>query len=143
MNFCPNFDVLLAMDNSHDAELALRAWRRCDPLRRVVRVKNGREALDLLQTRSETIQTQRPPSFVVLLDWKLPLIDGPEVLRSLRADERTCNLPVIVLTTCPEENELIERLGLGVGSYIVKPVEPENLSAAWMAVNASLSANPT
>jgi CheY-like chemotaxis protein len=139
VNSCPSFDVLLVMDNSHDAELALRAWRRCDPLRRVVRVKNGREALDLLHTRSETIHTQPPPAFMVLLDWKLPLVDGPEVLRSLRADERTCHLPVIVLTTCSEENELIERQGLGVSGYIVKPVEQENLSAACMAVNAALT----
>jgi CheY-like chemotaxis protein len=136
-----DFDVLLVEDNPHDAELALRAWERWDPTRRVVRAKNGREALDWLRARCEANPTQLL-SLLVLLDWKLPLIDGPEVLRALRTAERTCDLPVIVMTTCHEENELIESYGLGVSSYIVKPVDQENLAAAVRAAGAPLNARP-
>ena len=136
-------EVLLVEDNPRDAELTLRALRKRNLANHVVHVKDGQEALDWLfatgQYEGRDI-TQRPK--VMLLDLKLPKVDGLEVLRAVRADERTKLLPVVVLTSSREESDLIAGYQLGVNSYIVKPVDFENFSSAvaetghyWLVVN--------
>jgi len=136
-------EVLLVEDNPRDAELTLRALKKRNLANHVVHVKDGQEALDWLfaigQYTGRDV-TQRPK--VMLLDLKLPKVDGLEVLRAVRADERTRFLPVVVVTSSREEQDLIAGYQLGVNSYIVKPVDFENFSAAlaetghyWLVVN--------
>jgi two-component system response regulator len=136
-------EVLLVEDNPRDAELTLRALHKRNLANSVVHVKDGQEALDWLfatgQYEGRDI-SQRPK--VMLLDLKLPKVDGLDVLRAVRADERTKYLPVVVLTSSREEQDLVAGYQLGVNSYIVKPVDFENFSAAvaetghyWLVVN--------
>ena len=136
-------EVLLVEDNPRDAELTLRALHKRNLANHVVHVKDGQEALEWLfatgQYEGRDVN-QRPK--VMLLDLKLPKVDGLDVLRAVRADERTKFLPVVVLTSSREEQDLVAGYQLGVNSYIVKPVDFENFSAAvaetghyWLVVN--------
>jgi two-component system, response regulator len=136
-------EILLVEDDAHDAELALRALSKHNLANRVVRVKDGVEALEFIyatgdyQHRSVDVLPR-----VVLLDLKLPRLDGIEVLRRIRGDERTRLLPVVMLTSSREEQDVIESYELGVNSYIVKPVNFEdfleavsNLGSYWLVLN--------
>jgi CheY-like chemotaxis protein len=136
-------EVLLVEDNPRDAELTLRALNKRNLANNVVHVKDGQEALDWLFATGEYAgrDVNNWPK-VMLLDLKLPKVDGLDVLRAVRADERTKFLPVVVLTSSREESDLIAGYQLGVNSYIVKPVDFENFSAAvaetghyWLVVN--------
>src|SRR5437868_8430650 len=109
-------DILLVEDNPSDAELTQRALRKSELGARVAVARDGAEALEYLLS-------SRPRPKVIFLDLKLPKIDGIEVLRRVRADERTKAIPVIVLTSSQEERDISECYKLGVNSYIVKPVE--------------------
>jgi DNA-binding response OmpR family regulator len=143
MNPTASVDVLLVDDNPRDAELAVRALRRRHFSNNIIVVKDGQEALDWLLCRgpyAERDRNQVPK--VVLLDLKLPKIDGLEVLRTIRSEERTKLIPVVMLTSSREERDIIESYKLGANSYIVKPVEFDNFSAAvteaghyWLLVN--------
>jgi len=136
-------EILLVEDNPRDAEIALRALKKNNLANRLVHVKDGQEALDWLFGAGEYAGrdvNQRPK--VVLLDLKLPKVDGIEVLRAVRADPRTHRLPVVVLTSSREERDVVRTYDLGVNSYIVKPVDFENFSAAvaeaghyWLLIN--------
>jgi two-component system response regulator len=136
-------EVLLVEDNPRDAELTLRALKKRNLANNVVHVKDGQEALDwLFATGQYAGRDVDDWPKVMLLDLKLPKIDGLDVLRAVRADERTKFLPVVVLTSSREESDLIAGYQLGVNSYIVKPVDFENFSAAvaetghyWLVVN--------
>jgi two-component system response regulator len=136
-------EVLLVEDNPRDAELTLRALKKRNLANNVVHVKDGQEALDwLFATGQYAGRDVDDWPKVMLLDLKLPKIDGLDVLRAVRADERTKFLPVVVLTSSREESDLIAGYKLGVNSYIVKPVDFENFSAAvaetghyWLVVN--------
>jgi two-component system response regulator len=116
--------ILLVEDNPDDEELALLAFERNRIANEMVVVRDGQEALDYLfgggafAARDLTLQP-----LVVLLDLKLPRIDGLEVLRRLRADRRTSRLPVVILTSSREEDDLVKSYDLGANSYIRKPVE--------------------
>jgi CheY-like chemotaxis protein len=136
-------EILLVEDNPHDAELAILALRKHNLANRLVHVEDGRAALDFLfgtgayEGRDVVLQPK-----VVLLDLKLPKVDGIEVLRQIRADERTKLLPVVILTSSRENSDLINAYQLGANSYIVKPVEFENFSDAvthmgryWLLLN--------
>ncbi|TMH27404.1 MAG: response regulator [Betaproteobacteria bacterium] len=117
-------EILLAEDNSEDAEMTMRALRRHNLANQVRWVKDGAEALDYLFCRGQYVgrDPSRPPK-LVLLDIKMPKIDGIEVLRQLKADPTTRSIPVVVMTSSNEERDVLESYRLGVNSYIVKPVQ--------------------
>jgi two-component system response regulator len=136
-------EILLVEDNSRDAEMTMRTLRKRNLANNIVHLKDGQEALDwLLGTKSQGGRDARPFPKVVLLDLKLPKVDGLEVLRALRADQRTRLLPVVVMTSSNEQRDVIESYKLGVNSYVVKPVDFDAFSAAvaelghyWLLVN--------
>ena len=136
-------EVLLIEDNPHDAELTIRALQKCNLTNRLVHIADGQSALDYLfgTGAHEGRDVQQQPK-VVLLDLKLPKLDGSEVLRRLRADERTKLVPVVVLTSSREDRDVLETYKLGANSYIVKPVDFEKFSEAvcnlgmyWLLLN--------
>ncbi len=115
-------DILLVEDNPNDAELALRALRKHNLANRIEWVKDGEQALDYLFRRGLWASRIDGLPRVVLLDLRLPKIDGIEVLRAIRAEEKTRELPVVVLTSSKEERDVVDTYKLGVNSYIAKPV---------------------
>ena len=118
-------EILLVEDNPTDAELTLRALRRNNLANNVVWVKDGAEALDFLHCRGNYANRRNGTPKLILLDLKLPKIDGIEVLRELKTDIKTKIIPVVMLTSSQEERDLVESYRLGVNSYIVKPVDFE------------------
>jgi CheY-like chemotaxis protein len=117
-------EILLVEDNPYDAELTIRALKNRNLSNNLLWVKDGEEALDyLFRQGTFADHDKRPHPKVILLDLKLPRVDGLEVLRKLRADERTRTVPVVVLTSSREESDIVKSYGLGANSYIVKPVE--------------------
>jgi two-component system response regulator len=136
-------EVLLVEDNPNDVELALRALKKNHFANRVQTVKDGAEALDFIFGRGVHHQrkVENVPR-VILLDLKLPKVDGIEVLRAIRSDERTKFIPVVILTSSSEERDIVETYKLGVNSYIVKPVNFEKfievvreLGYYWLLLN--------
>jgi two-component system response regulator len=135
--------ILLVEDNLDDIELTLRAFRKRRILNPVVVLRDGQEALDYLFGTGR--YADREPSgvpLVILLDLKLPRVDGLEVLRRIRADERTRMQPVVMLTSSVEEEDLIASYRLGVNSYIRKPVDFEQfvevvaqIGLYWLLLN--------
>jgi two-component system response regulator len=136
-------EILLVEDNPRDAELTQRALRKHNLANHLVHVKDGQEALDwLFATGNYSSRDINHRPKVVLLDLKLPKVDGLEVLHAMRSDERTRLIPVVVLTSSREEQDLVKSYQLGVNSYIVKPVDFENFSLAvvqtghyWLLLN--------
>ena len=117
-------EILLIEDNDEDAELALRALRKKRLTNQVHRVADGGEALDLLfGDGSEQARSSGRTPRVILLDLKLPKIDGLEILARLKSDPVLSAVPVVVLTSSREDRDLAEAYRLGANSYIVKPVE--------------------
>ncbi len=116
--------ILLVEDNSNDEYLTLRALRKYNVANDVIIARDGVEALDyLFGTGSHAGRDTRDTPIVVLLDLKLPKVDGLEVLRRVREDERTRLLPVVILTSSNEERDVISGYKLGTNSYVQKPVE--------------------
>lgn len=116
--------ILLVEDSSSDEELTLRALRKSGVANRVIVTRDGAEALDYLFAQGAfAARDPRETPQVVLLDLNLPKIGGLEVLRRIRADERTKLLPVVVLTSSGEDNDLLRGYGSGANSYVVKPVD--------------------
>lgn len=116
-------DILLAEDNPTDAELALRALKRQKLVNKVVWVRDGSEALDyLFCTGSHADRSNGNPK-LILLDLKMPKVDGLEVLEKVKSDERTRATPVVIMTSSQEERDLIDSYRLGANSFIVKPVD--------------------
>jgi two-component system response regulator len=135
--------ILLVEDNPDDEALTLRAFKRSHLLNPVVVTRDGVEALDFLFARGEyaTRSSQALPTLVIL-DLKLPKLDGLSVLRAIRTDERTRFLPVVILTSSQEEQDLISGYTLGANSYVRKPVDfSEFLDASkvlglyWLMLN--------
>ncbi len=116
-------EVLLVEDSPTDAELTIRALKERNLANRLIIVKDGAEALEFLfgDGKRPGRAAERQPK-VILLDLKLPKVDGLEVLRRIKADERTRMIPVVVLTSSTEEKDIVESYKLGVNSYINKPV---------------------
>jgi len=141
-----NAPILLIEDNKDDEALTLRALRKNNILNDVVIVRDGAEALDYLFVRG--VHAGRDPEIlpqIVLLDLNLPKVSGLSVLRQLRADGRTRLLPVVVLTSSKEDEDIIESYELGANSYIRKPVEFARFSEAvktlglyWLLLNESM-----
>jgi two-component system, response regulator len=143
MNSPNAVEILLVEDNPQDLELALRALRKANLTNRIHTARDGAEALDFIfcegEHRDRSIE-DRPK--VIMLDLKLPKVDGLEVLRRLKSDPRTKSIPVVVLTSSKEQNDVVESYQLGVNSYIVKPVNFESFVGAvqqlgmyWLLLN--------
>ena len=135
--------ILLVEDNPSDAELTLRALRDNNIANDITLVEDGEEALDYIfcRGRYESEEECRSPKLIIL-DLKLPKIDGLEVLKQIKSNEKTCTIPVVVLTSSKHETDLVNSYKLGVNSYIVKPVEFEKFLAAvkqlgmyWLLIN--------
>jgi len=135
--------ILLVEDNPDDVKLTMRALKKSNVLNEVVVAQDGAEALDYLfcagkySGRDKNIMPQ-----VVLLDLKMPKVDGLEVLKRMRADERTRLLPVVVLTTSSEEKDRVSSYKLGANSYVRKPVDfnqfveaVQQLGLYWLVLN--------
>jgi CheY-like chemotaxis protein len=136
--------ILLVEDNPDDVDLTLRAFRKNKILNEVVVVMDGAEALDYLFRRGAYANREPDPPHLILLDLKLPKIDGLEVLRQIRQHEQTNLLPVVILTSSKEEQDLVQSYTLGVNSYIRKPVDfvqfievVNQLGLYWLILNES------
>jgi CheY-like chemotaxis protein len=136
-------DILLVEDNPADAELALHAFRRSKLTNKIHLVRDGAEAIEFIFRTgpyADRDPTDQPK--VILLDIKLPKVDGLEVLRRIKADAATRSIPVVLLTSSREERDIIEGYRLGVNSYVVKPVDFDQFTEAvrelgmyWLLLN--------
>lgn len=136
-------DILLAEDNSYDAELTIRSLKKVNLANHLLHVKDGAEALDFIFGRGEFTgkKIENRPK-VILLDIKMPKVDGIEVLRQIKSNEITRTIPVVIMTSSKEEQDIIASYNLGVNSYVVKPVNFEGFARAvselgmyWLMVN--------
>ncbi|MFV9505228.1 MAG: response regulator [Oscillochloridaceae bacterium umkhey_bin13] len=140
-------EILLVEDNPNDVKLTLHAFRRQNIANQVHVARDGAEALDFLFGTDPYIG--RSPEHgprVILLDLKLPLVDGLDVLRKIKSDPRTRAIPVVMLTSSREESDIVASYALGVNSYIVKPVDFEQFTEAmrtlgfyWLLLNQPLT----
>ena len=136
-------DILLVEDSNDDAELAIHALRREHLANNIFVARDGEEALDFLFCRGPfAARSFEHPPKLVLLDLKLPKVDGIEVLAQLKDDPRTKSIPVVVLTSSKEERDLVRSYDLGANSYIQKPVDFEKfretvktIGLYWMVIN--------
>jgi len=135
-------DILLVEDNPTDAELTMRALRKGNIANHITWVKDGAEALEFIFRNGAYAGRPDQNPRLILLDLKLPKVDGIEVLRRIKADEQTRAIPVVMVTSSQEGRDITESYKLGVNSYVVKPVEFEQFSETvakagfyWMLVN--------
>jgi two-component system, response regulator len=136
-------ELLLVEDSPQDLELALRALRKANLAGRVHVARDGAEALDYIFCEgAQAGRGIKAGPKVILLDLKLPKVDGLDVLKRLKGDERTKSIPVVVLTSSKEQSDIVESYHLGVNSYIVKPVDFEQFTEAvrtlglyWLLLN--------
>jgi two-component system response regulator len=138
-----SIEILLVEDNPNDVELTLHALKKNNLTNRVHVVRDGAEALEYIF--GSGAYTERDINYtpkVILLDLKLPKVDGKEVLRRIKADERMRSIPVVVLTSSDEERDIVESYRLGVNSYITKPVDFDQFTEAvrqlglyWLLLN--------
>jgi len=137
-------EILLVEDSDTDLELALRALTKAKVANRIEVVRDGAEALDFLFFQGAFAGRAADNPRLVLLDLKLPKVDGLDVLRAIKASAATRMIPVVVLTSSHEQRDVVESYDLGVNSYIVKPVDFDGFMAAvadlgmyWMLLNRS------
>lgn len=136
-------EILLVEDNPHDIELTLHAFKKHNLANQIHVVNDGAEALEFVFCTGAYAQRSfRNGPKVILLDLKLPLVDGLEVLQQIKSDLRTCSIPIVVLTSSHEERDVVESYRLGVNSYIVKPVDFEQFTDSmrtvgmyWLLIN--------
>ena len=138
-------EILLVEDNPHDAEMTIRALRKVNLANKLIHVKDGVEALDFIFAKGAFAERQmaNKPK-VILLDIKMPRIDGIEVLRQIKSNDMTKTIPVVIMTSSKEEQDVITSYNLGVNSYVVKPVDFEGFAKAvselgfyWLIINQS------
>ena len=150
MNNYGAVDILLVEDNRDDVELTMHALRREHLANNIFAVEDGEEAIEFLfcTGRYSDRNFDHPPR-LVLLDLKLPKVNGLEVLKRVKQDPRTKAIPVVVLTSSKEERDLVESYNLGANSYIQKPVDfdqfrdmVKNTGLYWMVINQRPLANP-
>ncbi len=136
-------DILLVEDNIHDAEMTLRSLRKVNMANNLFHVKDGEEALDFIFAEGQFVD-RKGASFpkLILLDIKMPKIDGIEVLRRLKSQEASRAIPVVIMTSSKEDQDIMQSYELGVNSYVVKPVDFEGFAKAvsdlglyWMIIN--------
>ncbi len=136
-------DVLMVEDSPNDAELITRALEKINIANKIFWVKDGEEALEFIfRTGRYAGRDQSTPLKVIMLDLKLPKVNGLEVLAKIKADEHTKTIPVVIVTSSQEEKDLKEAYALGVNSYIVKPIDATSFVQAlseaglyWLAIN--------
>lgn len=143
MNNLNAVEILIVEDNPNDAEMALRAFKKNNLTNSVLVVGDGEEALNFVFAKgkfSKREKSIRPK--IILLDLKLPKIDGLEVLKAIKSDPETRVIPVIMLTSSKEESDIVKSYQLGVNSYIIKPVEFDkfvkavrDLGLYWLLLN--------
>jgi two-component system response regulator len=129
-------EILLVEDNPNDAELAIRALKKNNLANNLVHLEDGQEALDYLYNEENELPR------LILMDVKMPRVDGIEVLRKLKSDEKRKVIPVVMLTSSKEDKDIIDAYNLGVNAYIVKPVDFDQFVKAvtqlgffWMILN--------
>jgi two-component system response regulator len=136
-------EVLLVEDNPHDAEMTIRALKKANLANKLIHVKDGAEALDFIFARGPFAdrEIENKPK-VILLDIKMPKVDGIEVLRQIKSNDVTKAIPVVIMTSSKEEQDIITSYNLGVNSYVVKPVDFEGFAKAvselgfyWLITN--------
>lgn len=135
-------EILLVEDNVHDAELTIRSLKKINLANKLFHVKDGEEALDFIFSRGEFTGRQMNKPKVILLDIKMPKVDGIEVLRQVKSNDVTKTIPVVIMTSSREEQDIIASYNLGVNGYVVKPVNFEAFGKAiselglfWLIVN--------
>jgi CheY-like chemotaxis protein len=139
-------EILLVEDNPLDAEMTMRALTAGGLANRLLWVKDGEQALDYLFRRGGYVERDDTVPRLVLLDLKMPRVDGIEVLKAIKANEQTRRIPVVVMTSSQEERDVAQSYELGVNSYVVKPVDFNafaNLARQagyyWLAINRTPS----
>ena len=139
-------EILLVEDNVNDAELTIRSLKKVNLANRLFHVKDGAEALDFIFARGDFAgrNIESKPK-LILLDIKMPKVDGIEVLRQIKLNEVTKTIPVVMMTSSKEEQDIISSYNLGVNSYVVKPVEFEGFVKAvcelglyWLITNQQI-----
>ncbi|MDA3820774.1 MAG: response regulator [Candidatus Delongbacteria bacterium] len=140
-------EILIVEDNPEDAEIAVRAFKKNKLTNKLYVVNDGEQALDFIFAKNDFADRNKlAKPKIILLDLKLPKVDGLEVLKKIKGNEKTKVIPVIMLTSSKEESDIIHSYKLGVNSYIVKPVDFDkfveavsNLGLYWLLLNE----NPT
>jgi two-component system response regulator len=136
-------EILLVEDNPHDAEMTIRALKKANLANKLIHVKDGAEALDFIFAKGSFAdrEVENKPK-VILLDIKMPKIDGIEVLRQIKLNNSTKAIPVVIMTSSKEEQDIITSYNLGVNSYVVKPVDFDGFAKAvselgfyWLITN--------
>jgi len=135
-------DIVIVEDNPADAELLMRVFKKHNVANKITILKDGAEAIDFFFSSDESKKSRGPRPMVVILDLKLPKVNGIEVLRRLKSDEETRKLPVVVLTSSREERDLEDSYSSGVNSYVTKPIKFEEFAKVvsememyWLLIN--------
>lgn len=136
-------EIILVEDNPYEAELAIRSLKKNNLANRLIHFDDGQEVLDFIFSKGKyEDSTSLPQPKLILLDLKLPKVDGIEILRRLKSDERTKAIPVVIMTSSKEEKDMVDSYMLGVNSYLVKPVSFETFTKAikdlgfyWLLLN--------
>lgn len=142
-NYFNEVEILLVEDNMSDAELIVRALRKVNLANHVAHVKDGEEALEFIfATGKYSKREKKNVPKVILLDIKMPKVDGIEVLRQIKTNNETRRIPVVIMTSSKEEQDIIRSYELGVNSFVVKPVEFNDFAKAvselglyWVLIN--------
>jgi CheY-like chemotaxis protein len=139
-------DILLVEDNALDAELTMRGLSDEKLANNIVWLQDGQQALDYIFKQGQYAQRTAPDPRLILLDLKMPRVDGIEVLRVLKANDNTKRIPVVVMTSSQEESDIVTTYDLGANSYVVKPIDfaslcgvARNAGFYWLAINRSVS----
>lgn len=134
--------ILLVEDDNNDAELTIKALKESNIANQIIRVEDGEEAINYLKCEGKYQSRQNLHPALILLDLKLPKINGLEVLKTIRGNEALKYIPVVVLTSSREEQDLIRSYELGVNAYVVKPVDFQQFALAikelgifWLVIN--------
>ena len=135
-------DILLVEDNPLDAELTMRGLKDQKLANKITWVKDGEEALDYVFRRGAYAERKDGGPRLILLDLKMPRVGGIEVTKAIKGDERTKRIPIVIMTSSKEENDIIDSYNLGANSYIVKPLDFAALADVarqagfyWLAIN--------
>ncbi len=133
-----NLDIVLIEDDDNDAELAILALKKSIPTVEIIRLRDGEEAIEFFEQNGEI--SHKPK--LILLDLKMPKIDGLEVLKKIRSYDWVKNLPIVMLTSSREHKDIVESYNLGINSYVVKPVSFKDFADTissigryWLSVN--------